>query len=144
MSEIESLASRVESLSNAAEFWNKAMLFGLVVAAIAAAVIVITTRLSLERSKQASEAQRQLDNAKDRILQGLLKSKDVEIESLQRATGETKEHTANLELEVASARLKQAELATSWRKNDRLNPSPSIRGAAHFCEVVRIDAPKHF
>src|ERR1017187_1504467 len=35
-------------------------------------------------------------------------------------------------------------LATSWRKNDRLNPSPSIRGAAHFCEVVRIDAPKHF
>jgi hypothetical protein len=35
-------------------------------------------------------------------------------------------------------------VATSWRKNDRLNPSPSIRGAAHFCEVVRIDAPKHF
>ena len=36
------------------------------------------------------------------------------------------------------------ELATSWRKNDRLSRSVSIRGAAHFCKVVRIGAPKHF
>jgi uncharacterized membrane protein len=35
-------------------------------------------------------------------------------------------------------------VATFWRKNDRLNRSPSIGGAAHSCKVVRIGVPKHF
>ena len=35
-------------------------------------------------------------------------------------------------------------LATSWRKNERLSPLPSIRGAAQFCKVVQIAGPKHF
>ena len=35
-------------------------------------------------------------------------------------------------------------IATSWRKNERLSPLPSIRGAAQFCKVVQIAGPKHF
>ena len=34
-------------------------------------------------------------------------------------------------------------LATSWRKNESLTRSLSIRWAPHFCKVVRIAAPKH-
>lgn len=94
VAEIQSLASQVERLSNAAEFWNKAMFWGLGVAAFAAVFIFITTRLVIMRVSQAREAQSELDKAKDRELQKVLREKDEEIE---------KERLARVQIEQALA-----------------------------------------
>ncbi len=90
--EIQALTSQVEQLSNAADFWNSLMLWGLAVAALAAIFIVVTTRLALTRTSQAAEAQSRLDAAKDR-------DKDVKIATLMEQT--EGEKLARLRLEAA-------------------------------------------
>jgi hypothetical protein len=95
MSEIDALAAKVVQLSSAADFWNKAMLWGLAAAALAAVFIVITTRLAILRTSQAGEAQAELEKAKDRVLADDLKTKDLQIEEMRaKAAGLDKEAAA--------------------------------------------------
>jgi hypothetical protein len=101
VSEIEALASKVAQLSADADFWNRAMVWGLVAAALAAVFIVITTRLAIVRASQASEAQSELEKAKDRQLTLELKRRD--------------ENIANLETEAL--RLRQQLLVQGAREN---------------------------
>jgi hypothetical protein len=65
-SDIDSLGRRVDDLTHAVDSWNNWMLVGLVIAAVAAAWILVTTRVAVIRSKQLVTAQEQLDLAKDR------------------------------------------------------------------------------
>jgi hypothetical protein len=56
-SEIDCLTAHVNHLTAAFDFWNRWMLWGLGVAALAAVWIGLTTRLTIVRSKQLTVAQ---------------------------------------------------------------------------------------
>ncbi|QNI33648.1 hypothetical protein H7849_06880 [Alloacidobacterium dinghuense] len=86
MSEIQTLTERIRELSGAVDFWNVVMLWGLGIAAFAAVLIVISTRLIVVRTGQQSSAQGLLDAAKDRQLEADLKAKDLKIAELKDST----------------------------------------------------------
>lgn len=105
ISEIDSLTTRRNALSEAVDFWNRWMLWGLVIAAVAAAWIVLTTRLTVLRSQQLSAAQGELDLAKDRQLQTDLKEKDVEIGNLKMKSETAEAGITSAQAEAARANL---------------------------------------
>jgi hypothetical protein len=104
------------------------MLSGLALAAVAAVVIGISTRLVVVRPGQQSKAQELLSAAKDRQLQSDLKAKDVEM-------GNLKVRAAGLDLEAEKLR---TQLAFQQRRGDILmdphnraafgNPLKQFRG----------------
>jgi hypothetical protein len=98
-SEIEVLTGRINSLTSAVDFWNRWMLWGLVVAALAAVWVVVTTRLTIVRSKELSVVQDLLDSAKDRQYQEESKSKDLKIGEATQTAEEARERSARLENE---------------------------------------------
>lgn len=79
MSNIEDLTRRAATLNGAIDSWNGAMIWALVLAALAAIAVVVTTRLALARAKQLGEVQAQLLRAKDNELASNLKEKDLRI-----------------------------------------------------------------
>jgi hypothetical protein len=83
VSEIEALAAKVETLSSSADSWNKVMLRCLAITAIAAVLTFIATRQVIVKTSLAADAQKELSDAKDRVLQADLKSKDLNIASLE-------------------------------------------------------------
>jgi hypothetical protein len=54
ISEIDTLTSHLNRLTDAVDFWNRWMVWGLVIAAVAATWVVLATRLTIVRSKQVS------------------------------------------------------------------------------------------
>ena len=105
MQEIESLNQTVNHLTGAVDFWNHLMLWGLGIAAVAAAWIGVSTRLVVVRSKQLTVAQDLLASAKDAQLQDDLKSKDIEIGHLQLQTEQERLARVKLELQMMPRRL---------------------------------------
>ncbi|PYU22803.1 MAG: hypothetical protein DMG30_13680 [Acidobacteria bacterium] len=105
VSEIEALASKVAQLSASADFWNKAMLWGLAFAALAAVFIVLTTRLAILRTSQAADAQSELEKAKDRQLTLDLKARDEHIAGVETELSKQKERTATAEKAASDAAL---------------------------------------
>jgi hypothetical protein len=57
VSEIQVLASRVQVLTGSFDRWNNGMIWALVVAAVAALAVVISTRIVVLKAKQLTEAQ---------------------------------------------------------------------------------------
>jgi len=111
VSEIQALTLQVEQLSNAADFWNNLMLWGLAIAALAAVFIVVTTRLALARTSEAAEAQARLNVAKDR-------EKDVRIAALVEQAEREKLARVRLQQQVAPRRLtgeQKAELTKTLK-----------------------------
>src|SRR5579859_2572024 len=70
--DISSLSEHVDRLTRAVDFWNGWMVAGLVIAAIAALWLAITTRLTIVKQKELTVAQGELDSAKERQLQSQL------------------------------------------------------------------------
>jgi hypothetical protein len=122
VTEIQSLTLRVRDLSQAVDFWNVVMLWGLAIAALAAIVVGISTRLAVVRTGQLGDAQDQLIAAKDRQLQAELKEKDRQIavagqdaaHASERA-GKASEHAAALQ--VDALKLRQQMLLQGPRAN---------------------------
>jgi|GEM_PF-3501829 len=79
MSTIEAMTSRAVELRRAIDLWNCWMLGSLIVTALAAFIIVITTRKQLFLAKQLDDVQTQLLQAKEAQLSSNLKDKDVKI-----------------------------------------------------------------
>src|SRR2546425_7214907 len=79
VSEIQSLTTRAQDLSQSVEWWNEAIIWALVFAAIAAVAVVITTRIAITRAKQLADAQDAVIKAKDRQLAIDLLEKDKQI-----------------------------------------------------------------
>jgi hypothetical protein len=102
MSEIQSLISRVQWLATSVDRWNRAMLWGLVAAAIAAFWIVISTRLTVTRAKQLSIAQDELSDAKGRQLSLDLRDKDLRIAGLNRDSEALKSENLTLQSSLFS------------------------------------------
>lgn len=76
-SQIDALTNRTNTLNNAIDFWNRFMLWGLGIAALAAVWIGLATRMVIFRSKQLATAQSQLDSAKERELQSQVAAADT-------------------------------------------------------------------
>jgi hypothetical protein len=65
VSEIQTLALRVQALNQSVDWWNTAMIWALVAAAMAAIFVVATTYVALTRAKQLADTQAELIQAKD-------------------------------------------------------------------------------
>jgi hypothetical protein len=111
VSEIQALADRVRDLSQSVDRWNIVMLWGLALAAVAAVVIGISTRLVVVRTGQQSGAQEMLNSAKDRQLALDLKAKDAQIELAKKGAAEATATAKGFESKIADsdARVKSAE-----------------------------------
>lgn len=118
-SEIDSLTHRVENLTHASNFWNGLMLWGLVIAAIAAVWIVWSTRLAVIRAKELGTAQGLLSDAKDRQLQIDLKSKDIEIGNLKVRSDTAEKEIGSAKADTAKAMQRAAE-ATKTAEDERI------------------------
>lgn len=97
MSEIQSLTLRARDLSHAVDRWNAAMIGALVLTALAAIFVVLTTRIALTKAKKLAEVQEELIRAKDAQLTSDLKEKDAKI-------ADTNERAAALEVEALNLR----------------------------------------
>jgi hypothetical protein len=97
MSEIQALALRVQGLNQSVDWWNSAMIWALVFAAIAAIAVVVTTRVALARAKQLADVQGELNQAKDAQVALDLRDKDVKIADALKATED--ERMARMQLE---------------------------------------------
>jgi hypothetical protein len=82
VSEIQALTARANALNGSVEWWNSAMIWALVFAALAAIAVVLTTRVALVRAKQLGDAQGALIRAKDAQLAVDLRTKDEKISDL--------------------------------------------------------------
>jgi multidrug efflux pump subunit AcrA (membrane-fusion protein) len=116
VSEIQSLTQRINELGGAVDFWNVVMLWGLALAAVAAVVIGVSTRLVVVRTGQLGDLQGQLIAAKDRQLQADLKEKDRQIavagKDAARANeraGKAEENAAKAQENLAGANARAAE-----------------------------------
>ena len=77
--EIQSLTLRVNALNQSVDWWNTAMVWALVFAALAAVAVVVTNRAPLMRAKELGDVQAELIQAKERQLTLDLKDKDSKI-----------------------------------------------------------------
>jgi hypothetical protein len=105
VSEIQSLTDRVAFLNQSVDWWNTAMIWSLVFAAIAAVGVMVATRMVITRSKQLQDIQEHLIKAKDAQLSIDLRDKDHKIAAAGAKAIELEGQTeklkaANLELEA--------------------------------------------
>jgi hypothetical protein len=100
--DMNALSSRVQYLTKATDFWNGWMLWSLVAVTIVAGMVALTTRLAIVRTGQLSQAQDDLNKAKEAQLALDLKSKDVKI-------GELGTQAAGANARIAEAQRRSAE-----------------------------------
>ena len=105
MTEIETLAVRIRDLGQSVDGWNTLMIWGLALAAVAAVIIGISTRMVVVRSGQQSDAQSELMHARDAQFA-------VKLEEAHKAASEVgvslekeKQNTARFQKEADEARL---------------------------------------
>lgn len=60
MSDIQALTERAHALGEKVDFWNNWMIWALIAAAVAAAIVVITTRMAIVRAGELAEMQEQI------------------------------------------------------------------------------------
>jgi hypothetical protein len=163
VSEIQALEERVRLLGESADWWNNKMIWGLVLAAIAAVFVVVTTVMALRRSGQKDDAQSELIRAKDRQLAIDLRDKDGKIAdandragaAIERASkaderaSQNEKDAAALRKEAEDERLARIKLAEeiAWRTPDRalipeLIPPLQQFGRQRFAFVVDPSEPE--
>jgi len=82
--EIQALTLRIQHLDQKVDWWNTAMIWALIFAALAAVAVVVTTRMALVRAKQLTDSQADLDRAKDRQSSADSHDKDLKIAGLKK------------------------------------------------------------
>lgn len=92
--DIQSLIARAHDLSQSVDWWNTAMLWTLGFAALAAAVVVITTRMAIVRAGQLADVQ-------DRIIELREADANLKITAAQQAAGAANERAGKLEQDAA-------------------------------------------
>ena len=116
MQEIQSLILRIQRLDQVVARWNTAMIVALILAALAAVAVVVTTRMALVRAKELADTQAELEKAKDRQLQLDLKSKDERISALDLAATSAKGDLATLQASASDAKAAQQRVETELAK----------------------------
>jgi hypothetical protein len=135
VSEIQSLTLRVRELSEAVDFWNVVLLWGLAIAALAAVVIGISTRLVFVRAGQQSAMQQLLDSAKDRQLKSDLKAKDLEIGKAQVDAGEANKKALQLGIDLEAAKAETKERQTELEVEQRITSKAQEEAAKAQIEL---------
>lgn len=104
--DIQSLIARAHDLGRSVDWWNSAMLWTLGFAALAAVLVVITTRMAILRAGQLTDVQ-------GRIIE--LKEGDagLKISAAQQSAGEANERSKNLEHANLELRGQVASLETA-------------------------------
>jgi len=118
VSEIQTLAARVQTLTGSIDFWNNVMIWALVGAAIAATVVVLATRVVVVKAKQLTEAQGQLSDAKERQLSVELRDKDVKIAQAGKDASEANRGAAEANERATKA---QASLSLAEQRSAEAN-----------------------
>jgi cytoskeletal protein RodZ len=103
MSEMNSLTRHVEKLGESLDFWNRWMVWALILVAIAAIWVVVTTRFTILRSKELSVAQGVLDTAKGTKLSLELKEKDQQIANVKSDSDKANAKAEGFRLDIARA-----------------------------------------
>jgi hypothetical protein len=111
VSELESLALRAAGLNQSVDWWNTAMVWALVAAAIVAIAVVVSTRLALVRTKQLSDVQDRISTIKE-------SEAKTEQDRLGRelATAEARAKEADARISEATAKAKAAEAQVASAK----------------------------
>src|SRR6266567_215428 len=111
MSELQSLTLRAQDLSRSVDWWNTIMIWTLVVAAIAAAAVVVSTRKSITEAKK-------LDEVKDRIAD--IKEEDARTrqQTIDLALAKQQERAAKAEKDLLEVqeRIKPRHLTLAQQK----------------------------
>ncbi|MGB9071225.1 MAG: hypothetical protein WCC22_01020 [Terriglobales bacterium] len=116
MSELESLVSHASTLNSKVDFWNSAVLWALLLTALAAGAIVFSQRLAFVRAKQLADVQDKIakikeDNARQRA--DSLDQANVKVRTdLQTETGKV----AGLEKAASDAKAAQQRVETDLAK----------------------------
>jgi hypothetical protein len=120
VSDIQSLALRIKDLSKSVDWWNTAILWSLIFAAIAAIAVVVTTRVALRKARMLADIQSELIQLKDSSLAATLKDKDLKIAELGKTAEDERAARVGLESKVA------------WRKLDNRTQSDLASHLASF------------
>jgi hypothetical protein len=96
VSDIQSLARRAQDLGNKVDWWNNRIIWVLVFAAAVALGTVVVTYMAFKRAKQLTDAQGELDAAKEKILQDDLDAKTLKIEEVKREASIANQRAAEL------------------------------------------------
>jgi hypothetical protein len=110
--EIQVLTKRVLDLNQTTDWWNAAMIWALIFAALSAIAVVGTTMMALRRAKQAGDAQSELIQTKDAKLALDLRDRDVKIAQADLARAKIEESIAWRRL----TEIQQVEIASSLRR----------------------------
>jgi hypothetical protein len=130
MPEIQPFIDRIDRLTNSFDFWNRWMLYSLILAGIAAIAVALTTRLAIVRAKQLSVAQGELDKAKDAIAK-------QQIEEVRHGTEELRKRNLELqkELIVQGPRVNLLYGKTAEDFISKLKPFPRQRVEIRYSQV---------
>jgi len=109
MSEIQVLTSRARDLSLSVDWWNTTMICSLVFAAVAAVLVVVTTRMALVKSKALAAVQEEVIRTKDAQLTSDLKDKDVKIAEATGMAAQADEKAEGFRRDIATANQRAAE-----------------------------------
>jgi hypothetical protein len=114
--EIQALTTRANELNGSVGWWNSAMIWALVFAAVAAIAVVLTTRVALLRAKQLGDVQESLIRAKDAQLAFDLRAKDEKISGLDLDSAKAKQDLAGIQKSAADAKAAQQRVETDLEK----------------------------
>jgi hypothetical protein len=127
VSDIQSLTTRVQELSQGVDWWNTTMIWALIFAALAAVAVVLTTRVALVRAKQLGDAQGALIRAKDAQLAVDLRTKDEKISDLGIILATQQERAA-----TAERSLLELQEKVKWRSVTADERNKFLAAAAHI------------
>jgi hypothetical protein len=110
VSEIQALTDQVRDLSQSTDQWNNAMVWALVLGALSAIAVVLTTSVALRCAKQLALSQSELLRAKDNQLALDLRDRDVKISDAKRKAGEANKEAGDARKESAEISMRAATL----------------------------------
>jgi hypothetical protein len=116
VSSLEDLARQAAQLHDAVDWWNGWVVRSLIVAAVAAVAIVITTRMQLFRAKQLDEVQTQLLKTKEAQLTSDLKNKDVKIAEANERANQAALELAKFKAPRALSAEQMGQIATLMKR----------------------------
>lgn len=143
VSEIQLWTARVRDLTQSVDWWNVAITWSLVAAALVAIAVGVTTGIAFRRAKELGEAQEKLGHAKEAKLELDLKERDRQIAEVQtgakqadariaeaqRGAAEANERALTAQESLASAE-QHAKEADAKAEGFRLDIAKANEGAA--------------
>ena len=109
MSDVQTLTERARVLSQSVDWWNTAVIFALVCAALAAIAVVVTTRVAFVRAKALTDTQAKLLQVKEAQLTIDLKDKDLKIADAGGKAATAERIADGFRLEIANANERAAQ-----------------------------------